>query len=84
MTFVLQINCDNAAFEGDARNAEVAYLLRKTATQIIHRDDEGILMDSNGNRVGSWAFREAPFERDTYEGNAVDPSGNDARGNGQR
>lgn len=67
-TFRLQIQCDNAAFcsndtDGDnepaARGFEVARVLRQAASSVVDGlkpGQSGVLMDSNGNRVGSWAL----------------------------
>jgi len=62
MRFVLTIDCNNDAF-GDTRAErfrEVARLLRGTAGS-IGREGYGegpMLLDSNGNTVGSFGFEE--------------------------
>ena len=51
MTFTMKVNMDNAAFEFDD---ELANILAKVAQKASGAPDEGICMDSNGNRVGTW------------------------------
>lgn len=65
MKFVLEINCDNAAFEGryqgDRPSVEVARILAsltKYEGRTIRLQDNGNLRDINGNLVGSWKFTE--------------------------
>lgn len=56
MTFKLEINCDNAAFE-DTQD-ETAKCLRYVAQCLeegAHTD--GPIIDANGNRVGKYAFK---------------------------
>ena len=57
MKFKLEINrMDNAAFnDGMGGREEVARILDKAASRIADTD-EGVLLDGNGNVVGSWAF----------------------------
>ena len=53
MTFKIEIDCDNDAF--DERSGEVARILREL---IDRRDDNsGKLYDLNGNAVGFWRFQ---------------------------
>ena len=61
MKLFLEIACDNAAFGLDCDDvvnddcrAEVARILRDAARRIEAGDDISLLMDSNGNRVGSY------------------------------
>jgi hypothetical protein len=60
MTFTLEINCNNAAFD-DEGHAEVARILRELAERL--EADESIkqvpLQDINGNRVGLASFQGA-------------------------
>ena len=60
MRFLLGISCDNAAFEGDEMNQEVARILRTVAERcadITRIDaDSGTIRDANGNTVGRWSF----------------------------
>jgi hypothetical protein len=57
MRFELNINCDNAAFEGDAES-EVARILIATAKRLRETGRCGKLMDANGNSVGEADFHE--------------------------
>lgn len=60
MKFTLEIECDNAAFEGDP-NEEIARILRDLVDDLEARPAaRGTfpLRDSNGNRVGAGVFRE--------------------------
>jgi hypothetical protein len=53
--FHLQMTCDNAAFEEPG--PEIARILEKLARHVssgFFDTDCGILMDENGNAVGSW------------------------------
>ena len=52
MRFVVEINCDNAAFEDD-HACEVANMLRKVV-RAVEKDGSqgGKLADSNGNTCG--------------------------------
>ena len=55
MQLMLTMDMDNAAF-GDAPATEAARILRKLARQIQQADDndgEFVLMDVNGNKVGT-------------------------------
>ena len=61
MKFLLEINCDNAAFLNDdygtpANGQELARILRDLADTVENLDDVsdfgGFLYDVNGNRVG--------------------------------
>ena len=58
MGFKLTIKTDNAAFSEDegGPNLEVARLLREAADKIENGGDGGVLMDVNGNRVGSYSL----------------------------
>lgn len=53
MTFKLEINCDNAAFE-DSPQIEVGRILAELAPEV---ESAGNLYDINGNRVGQYAFK---------------------------
>jgi hypothetical protein len=62
--FNLTLSTDNAAFfddadagdVGEARNREIARILRQTAERIESGEDEGGLRDYNGNTVGKFAI----------------------------
>jgi hypothetical protein len=58
MRFLVEIECDNAAFEDDPA-CEVANMLRKVA-RAVEKDGkwDGRLADSNGNICGSYKYAE--------------------------
>ena len=61
MSFKLSIKTDNAAFTNedtgeDAPHAEVARLLREVADRVEGGDDHGVIMDVNGNNVGTFSL----------------------------
>ena len=61
MMFKLWINTDNAAFDDDTREFEVARMLREVADKI---ESNGLqwcyqnIKDINGNIVGQWAEKD--------------------------
>ena len=63
MKAIIEIDCDNAVFEGDPR-PELARILTQLVTNMdaerfinFHPNNHGrVLRDSNGNRVGLFAF----------------------------
>lgn len=67
--FMLDMDCDNAAFGGAdgadefARNSEVARILRAIAEKLDQDLINGPCYDANGNTVGDWGFVGA----ETYE-----------------
>ena len=63
MKFYLMIESQDAAFCGAGR-AEVARLLREAAGKVLYEDD-GTMMDGNGNSCGDWALNE---QRPDFEG----------------
>lgn len=58
MTAIIRINMDNAAFDGDNRNEELARILRDLAKHIEGGNTERTVMDSNGNRLGTFKILE--------------------------
>jgi len=52
--FKLNIKTDNAAFDGDNRDAEVVRILREIAANIEQGREAGVVRDINGNRVGTY------------------------------
>lgn len=55
----LEIKTGGAAFSEDdvlttEGRYEVARLLKRIAAQIEQGDDDGVIMDINGNKVGKW------------------------------
>jgi len=58
-TFMLEINCENAAFQDDCLAYELARILRALSEKVKHldaTDDKGVLRDENGNKVGEWVY----------------------------
>ena len=55
MRFILEIECDNAAFS-DSKSVEVARILHELADKIEDDCDEYYIKDINGNSVGCGAF----------------------------
>jgi hypothetical protein len=53
MTFYVQFECDNAAFEDNA-HGEIARILREIAKKVEIGQTEGACMDFNGNRCGEF------------------------------
>ena len=72
MRFTLTINCDGEAFS-ELPGTEVARLLQRTAEHALTGHTEGILLDVNGNSVGTWAFTEA--DEDHQPTKVVDDDG---------
>lgn len=59
--FRLEIDCSNAAFEGDNKPFEVARLLRVAALRVESGDcSEFPIKDFNGNKVGVAGFTTKP------------------------
>lgn len=57
----LEIKTGGAAFSEDdvltyEGRYELARLLRKISVQIEQGDDDGVIMDINGNKVGRWSL----------------------------
>ena len=63
--FSLEFDTGNSAFEGDFA-AEVAFILKTVSGKVsLGSDDgvhEGIIQDSNGNRIGSFCGEEPADE----------------------
>lgn len=56
MRFRMEFDCDNAAFEGEERADETSRILRTIMGKVGAGQTEGPCIDTNGNKVGSWAF----------------------------
>ncbi len=54
--FKLEINTENAAFEGEAAIDEIDILLHTVVSQVSRGLTSGKILDSNGNTVGSWEW----------------------------
>lgn len=62
MKFVMEFDCDNAAFE-EGMATEIARILRRVATSVEHGNlpdtgDVSSIRDINGNRIGEWGIQE--------------------------
>lgn len=54
MKFMLEIECDNEAFQEDLQG-EVSRIIRFDVVPYVQRGDrERWVRDANGNKVGSW------------------------------
>lgn len=53
MTITIKIATGNEAFSGVGRYLELARLMDKAKDAVVGEERERVLMDSNGNRVGS-------------------------------
>lgn len=54
--FRLEIQTDNAAFDMFNFEFEVARILRAAAHAFYNGEHQGALLDSNGNKVGSFEY----------------------------
>lgn len=70
MEFTLNIDCDNAAFDGDPAD-EIVRLLHVVAMKIEGGYRDGNLVDLNGNTVGDFELTE-PDEEDEDDGEIPD------------
>ncbi len=50
------INTDNDAFSHNL-GGELAVIFEKIVVQVDMGRNEGMILDSNGNRVGNWALK---------------------------
>ena len=60
MYATIKVSMDNAAFEEPGAELELAGILRDLAKHVEAGDRERVLMDSNGNRVGSFKITGQP------------------------
>lgn len=63
VTFTLTVACDNAAFDKPDREAEIARILRETASRIERWSEIGKALDirdMNGNIVGQYWLEDHP------------------------
>lgn len=58
MNFILNLECNNAAFDDEMLTHEVSGILINTAKMIEKGYKDITLFDSNGNRVGVAKFQE--------------------------
>ena len=57
--FMVSINCDNAAYEGEGCEEAVAANLARISHDILTGSQGGHVWDYNGNIVGKYFFAEA-------------------------
>jgi len=57
MEFIVNVTCDNAAFEGNP-GIEISRILRKVADKVEAGQEAGKIMDVNGNSVGEFRLQE--------------------------
>ena len=51
----IKFKTDNAAFE-ESFSGEVARILNQIIERVEDGDDSGVIMDSNGNKIGEWSY----------------------------
>ena len=56
MRLILEINCENSAFDAD-RNNELSRILRDAAERLSNGKEYGALRDLNGNCVGDYEIQ---------------------------
>ena len=61
MKFILEINCDNVAFERSPE-VEVSYILDNISKRVEDGEVEGNVKDTNGDTVGKFEFTFEPGE----------------------
>jgi len=55
MRFTLEIDCDNAAFDGQELSEEFDRIFDRVVDDLeLGRTDHAHVLDSNGNTVGKW------------------------------
>lgn len=54
--FNLKFKTGNDAFSNGNKENEIARILNKVITQVDNGDDEGKIIDINGNKIGEWSI----------------------------
>lgn len=62
MQLTININLDNAAYEGADLVPEIADNLEAVIQKLCNGHKDGIIKDSNGNKVGHWSICEEDYE----------------------
>jgi len=62
--FELEFKTDNAAFDVDTSEYEVARILKNVAGKIVAGNYDGKIFDSNGNAIGHFYFEPPEKEED--------------------
>lgn len=55
--FEVKFSIDNDAFQNGNGRKETANILKTISNKVLNGDNEGTIMDSNGNVVGKWRVR---------------------------
>ena len=53
--FTLKFDTDNSAFD-DAPREEIARILKEAAEKVIYGENDGKILDENGNTIGKWKW----------------------------
>lgn len=69
--YLIEIDCDNAAFEYDNLEWELSDILRRASIKLSNGELDFKLRDSNGNTVGS-AYLEEDEPDELVEGSSDD------------
>lgn len=69
--YLIEIDCDNAAFEDENLGWELSGILRRASVKLSNGELDFKLRDSNGNTVGS-AYLEEDEPEDLVEGSSDD------------
>lgn len=64
MKLKININLDNAAFEGYQREPEIANIFKSIIRDLYLALNNGRCLDHNGNTVGQWTITEAKVDND--------------------
>jgi hypothetical protein len=56
-TFVITINCDNAAYHGGELEDSLVANLQEIADKLLLGYPQGVVQDYNGNTVGKYFFK---------------------------
>lgn len=69
--YLIEIDCDNAAFE-DSLEGELSIILRRASAKLSNGEFDFKLRDSNGNTVGSAYLEEEDEPDELGEGSSDD------------
>ena len=53
MTFKMEFNTDNAAFQGDYIT-QIDHIMDAVMYHLAAAETEGVIYDTNGNKIGKW------------------------------
>lgn len=55
--FKLEFDTDNAAFDDENKGVEISRILLRVGSEILlENDNEGSVLDINGNSIGKWSL----------------------------